>query len=494
MSTQLWNEFLHLPQPTTCRRISKNESILPGETKTYSLNGKGCIKHWWFTYMCRTASEAGQKDDLRAVHKINLKIHFDHNPTPHVDQPLDTFFGTFLDLEPLKFNSAPLTVLNRNGFNSWFPMPFADGFTFQLTNNHTERIRVWFLADVHLYAEDDPLTPLRFATQYKKLDPAEDYTFMEMGEISGKGFIAGIFHGTDARGSTDAWYHTGGDTWLLDGETQPAVLRGNGGEDVVGYSFGIYQSNYLWQGAPYVDHPQGVGGANTPCIFYRFFGPDAIVFNRSALCKFGTKAARIETNLYYYSHHTSCPPCETIKEWHLCGPFDGGNFETFQKSEFPETEKPSAKEFATDLWAWQPNSNKPVELRPKPYRGRWVKMESKRGWIDFLDFFRGINYANTAAGGNGGAAYALGWLDSPADREVTLHLSYDDWIKVWVNDEIIHTHKHDHGFAEDQIKVLLKKGSNKILIKLSNALNQEFLAWAFHLSCHESSPRNPLMA
>lgn len=482
MSDILWNDFLKLPKPIRSRRISFAGELVSGETKKFSLGGKGCIKHWWFTYLYGSTEDANDGGDLRAVHNVNLRIHFDGESQPSVNQLIDTFFGTFLDIEPVTLNSAPITVLKRNGFNSWFPMPFSDGFEYLITNNNPRPICIWFMADIHMYDEVDSLTPLRFKSKYTKLDPAPDYSFMETAEIIGKGFVTGIFHGTDARCKTDSWFHSGGDTWLLDGEGVATVIRGNGGEDFVGYSFGIHYSNYLWQGATYCDSPDGKGGRNTPCIFYRFFGPDAIVFNSSAICKFGTKASRIETNLYYYVETVIPEKINVISDWYLCAPFDGSSYEAFQQNEFPEFEEPSDKTFSTNLPSWQPNPRRPEKDRPQPYVGRWVKAESKRGWIDFLDHFRGINFANNSTCGENGAAYALGWINSEEDKEISLNISYDDWIKVWVNDLHIFTNHHDKGFETDQIKVPLVKGRNKILIKLSNSVNLEFFTWAFHLA------------
>ena len=66
------------------------------------------------------------------------------------------------------------------------------------------------------------------------------------------------------------------------------IIRGNGGEDVVGYSFGVHRSDHLWQGTLYGG--QGRARAARPASL-PLFGPDAILFNESALCKFGSQEA-----------------------------------------------------------------------------------------------------------------------------------------------------------------------------------------------------------
>ena len=102
-------------------------------------------------------------------------------------------------------------------------------------------------------------------------------------------------------------WHTGGDTWLLDGETNPHVLRGIGSEDLFGHSFGMYPDMSAWTGAPHVV------GLNADCaevVAYRFFGADSVTFNSSLSLRFGTRANDMESVLYYYKamesrHHRS---------------------------------------------------------------------------------------------------------------------------------------------------------------------------------------------
>lgn len=65
---------------------------------------------------------------------------------------------------------------------------------------------------------------------------------------------------------------------------------------------------------------------------------------------------------------------------------------------------------------------------------------------------------------------------------MSFNFAFDDWLKLWVNDVLIGTYRHDSGFANIAIPVSLKKGKNKVLVKLSNFRNQDFLCWAFHLS------------
>lgn len=479
MLTTLWNDILLLPTPRSSRRISFSGRLEPGQTRSFRLDGQGCVKHWWFTQTLAGDPALDQVERLKTVHRVNLQIAVDGN-APAVDQPLPTFFGTFLDLPPVMLDSAPLTVLRRNAFNCWLPMPFASSVELRLRNDHELPMVVWLMLDAHLYAPDDPLTDLRLTATYRKHDPAPLNGEIEVGRALGRGFVAGLLHGTDARSENDAWYHTAGDTWLLDAETEPMVLCGNGGEDVVGYSFGIHRSSHLWQGCHYTADPNGIGRGRTPCCFYRFFGPDALIFNTSMIGCFGTQAARVETTLFCYQSNIETPQRPTVPEWQLCGPFDGSSFAAFDRAEFPETSEPSDETFdASHLPSWSRHPQRPDE---PAYRGRWVAAKSDRGWVDFLRCFRGVRGANHACGGEGGAAYATGILQSRRDGHVTVHIGFDDWLKLWVNGRHLGTWRHEQGFERETIRIPVEPGPNRLLIKLSNSVNREFLCWAFHLA------------
>jgi hypothetical protein len=73
---------------------------------------------------------------------------------------------------------------------------------------------------------------LRFTAIHSKMSPAERFGSIQMADFDGNGFISGMFQAVSISDTTDAWYHTGGETFLLDGETTPRVIRGIGGEDV----------------------------------------------------------------------------------------------------------------------------------------------------------------------------------------------------------------------------------------------------------------------
>jgi hypothetical protein len=66
--------------------------------------------------------------------------------------------------------------------------------------------------------------------------------------------------------------------------------------------------------------------------------------------------------------------------------------------------------------------------------------------------------------------YFLVHADSAADQAATLQFGGDDDSKLWVNGELVHTHRGDRALniQDDRIDVRLKTGRNTILIKVVN--------------------------
>ncbi len=76
-------------------------------------------------------------------------------------------------------------------------------------------------------------------------------------------------------------------------------------------------------------------------------------------------------------------------------------------------------------------------------------------------------------------AYGLTYLYSPEDREAVLLLGSDDGVRLWVNDQLVHTNPVYRGAYPDQdrVKVSLKAGWNKVLIKVLQGAG----GWGYYL-------------
>jgi tetratricopeptide (TPR) repeat protein len=76
-------------------------------------------------------------------------------------------------------------------------------------------------------------------------------------------------------------------------------------------------------------------------------------------------------------------------------------------------------------------------------------------------------------------AVAYGWtiINSPVEKTVLLGIGSDDDVKVWLNGELVHSHKVARGVDvnQDIVGVRLRKGENELLIKVCNQGGQ----WGF---------------
>ncbi len=75
-------------------------------------------------------------------------------------------------------------------------------------------------------------------------------------------------------------------------------------------------------------------------------------------------------------------------------------------------------------------------------------------------------------------AYALTYVWSPDNRDITIYIGSDDGCRVWINDELIH-HKLLNRPAiadDDNVDCALKKGWNKLLVKIEDNTG----GWGFY--------------
>ncbi|NQT27745.1 amidohydrolase family protein [candidate division KSB1 bacterium] len=142
-----------------------------------------------------------------------------------------------------------------------------------------------------------------------------------------------------------------------------------------------------------------------------------------------------------------------IRDWRIIGPFSIGS-QQLSPDEVPlgfDTIYPPEKEIEPD----------------KVYAGEHgqVTWESLRiGKSGILDFNRYI-YPNQEA-----IVYAYAEVKSPNKRDVKMTLGSDDGAKVWVNGELVYNVHAWRAVAvdEDVIEAKLRKGLNRILVKVEN--------------------------
>jgi len=133
-----------------------------------------------------------------------------------------------------------------------------------------------------------------------------------------------------------------------------------------------------------------------------------------------------------------------ITEWNLIGPFDAPDMTYLQTAYPPEKE---------------------IDLKKK-YPGKenaeigWKKIQAEESGYFRLER---LLMPNEQA-----LAYGLVYVYSPEARKTQMLLGSDDGVRVWLNDALIHTNPAYGRASPDQDRVLveLKKGWNKLLVKV----------------------------
>ena len=97
----------------------------------------------------------------------------------------------------------------------------------------------------------------------------------------------------------------------------------------------------------------------------------------------------------------------------------------------------------------------------------WEKVRSKDG---FVDMQTGIPKDYTVG-------YAWTEFEVPAATEAWLGLGSDDGVKIWLNGELVHDKwiRRQSRVDDDIVPLHLRKGANRILIKIQNAT----IDWSF---------------
>jgi tetratricopeptide (TPR) repeat protein len=148
------------------------------------------------------------------------------------------------------------------------------------------------------------------------------------------------------------------------------------------------------------------------------------------------------------------------QQWLVVGPFPGGpNFKGFD-AEFPpeKTVDPKAEyQGAKGVIRWQPTS---------VLAGEYVDLVALCGQTPHV------------------VAYALTYLHSPKGQEVTLRVGSDDGVKVWLNDKPVLVRRVYRSFrdAEDTVRVTVRPGPNKLLLKIDQGAED----WGFALDAVDS--------
>ena len=467
---KLFSEELGLPARGKSMRTTRRPNLDPGDKVVlFDGCGPGCIFHWWICYSIK------QDHDVRdPAHDLQLKIYYDGKSNPDVDLPLAKYFGILFDFDVYDMDSAAIKMLPKNAFNCYLPMPFR-ALRIEIENLSNRATAIWFMADWQKFKDDTPLTDMRLQIVHKSAYPAETYGSFLMADLSGEGFVAGMVKGVRVKDDSDGWFHTGGDLWLLDGEHNPSALRGIGGEDAFNMSFGIWDTQTDWIGAPYI-HQVGehtAVGSGYEGVMYRFFGPDPVWFDHSAIIRFGSKANDLESLIYTYLQPRNIPEVLTVPSWQLAGPFLCISYDHFENKEWADNDVSTWPASYTADFGQYLGVDGPTEINLPQ------QLDSEHGWCDFSRCFRGRKKANVGTQPSEVSAYAVGRILIPEEGDYVFDVGFDDWLRLWINGNELHSNRHDCGFEIDTVAVKLPTGECEIRVKLSNYDNMQWRLWAF---------------
>jgi hypothetical protein len=133
-----------------------------------------------------------------------------------------------------------------------------------------------------------------------------------------------------------------------------------------------------------------------------------------------------------------------ICDWNLIGPFDAPNMSYLQVAYPPEKK--------IDLsMTYQGKGDVPL---------RWGKIQAEPSGFMRLE--------NRITPSERGIVYGQVYVFSPDKRDVLLLVGSDDGVRIWLNEELIHTNPAYRGVYPDQdrIQVSLNEGWNTLLIKV----------------------------
>lgn len=479
---------LNLPTLFVNERVSLNLNMGPYEKRTMAeLEGAGCINHIW---LC-----VGRR--LMTSRNTILRIFFDGCETPFVEAPAGDFFGVMHGEKFYPINTEYLAVMEESGYNCYFKMPFARGARIELETG-AQSVPVFIMVDWHRYPQGDMQEEYRFCARWRRENPTERYgrDFLIL-DADGPGRLIGFVYGVRLHDNTDRWSHGGSENIYIDGEGEyPAYIRGIGGEDTFGTSYGgalHHSETMLYASMPYYVH-EDVGEARPAqrLTGYRFYIKDSIEFRGSIQMRFGCMSNEICSTVYWYAKSEvrdffRMPAADSLMpntlssgedkelpdcgEWDICGPFPaakGFDFEDFVRNR--------------ENWQFQKEFPLYSEYTYGPddrSNARWSVYKANHGFVDFRHNMR-VRKRGVSPTEDGYGVAACKLKTSSATKAV-LRFAWDDELWLCLNGTIIPMGNHS-SFHEKQISVDLKQGENDLIVCLSNTIGFNHGGWCFAFS------------
>ncbi|MBF0245328.1 MAG: DUF2961 domain-containing protein [Planctomycetes bacterium] len=494
---------LNLPLHPVSDRFSITTELPQGQRTTIArFDGPGCLRHIWMT-------QDGYKDSNRLC---IIRIFFDDATVPHVESPLGDFFGVMHGMLWYPINPPHLSVQSTSGYICFFPMPFAQSARIEI-ETADRPCTTFLICDWHRYPGQVMAEPKRFSCRWRRDTLTRRYSdgFLLL-DAEGPGQLLGFVYGVILKDNTDRWSHGGSDNIYIDGQgAHPAYLRGIGGEDTFGTSYGGAKHDpetHLHAGMPLYYH-RDTGEARPAQVLtgYRFFDMDPICFQESIHLRFGCMENDICATAYWYQegplrpytrmpspeyrvHHPqnkwaklpqekACDLDLALPEsgaWLLCGPF--GNSDEWAMAEVltAERELDPSKDYDGGHEGGSPWLSEGSRSLGRD-RARWVEKQSYRGFIDFNHVFQPQIFGVAVT--HRGVALAVCDLHLGGDAKVRIRLVWSDRLQLCVDDlDAIDMGDHS-AFRPGEIEMELKKGRHRICVKQSNTRGSNHGGWVF---------------
>ena len=337
---------LQLPDRPVADRVSFNDPLQPMERKTFAaLDGPGCVRHIFLV----AGAHPLMRTTRHVSRKMIIRIYFDDEPIPFVEAPIGDFFGVMHGQDWYPIDNHYLSIKAWNGYNCYFPMPFATSARIEIENGE-ERSHAYIQVDWERYPDRQMTEGRRFCARWRREMPTRRYgdDFLML-DADGPGQLLGYVYGVRLIDEVDRWSHGGSDNIYIDGDGEcPSYLRGIGGEDTFGEGYGGAlhpPETHHYAAMPYYVH-EDVGEARVAqrVVGYRFFDQDRISFAKSLHIRFGCMRNDICSTVYWYQRKPVRPffrmpdfahllpgtelpagtcdlPLPGSDEWWLCGPF-----------------------------------------------------------------------------------------------------------------------------------------------------------------------------
>ncbi|MDP7398255.1 MAG: DUF2961 domain-containing protein [Lentisphaeria bacterium] len=464
---------LNLPKHAVSDRVSRVPTIGGGERATVAeLEGAGCIRHIFLVLNHPHRTPASSR-------KAILRIYFDDEPVPYVEAPAGDFFGVMHGEGYYDINSKYLSVKAWNGYNCYFPMPFARSARVEL-EAAPEGTVAYLQVDWHRFPDQSMTEERRFCARWRREMPAsadgDDFLILD---ADGPGQLLGFVYGVRLLDDSNRWSHGGADNIYIDGAGRyPAFIRGIGGEDCFGAGYGgnLHPvDSHLYEGMPFYTHDdQGLSRPAPRVVGYRFYDQDSIQYEESIQFRFGCMANDICSTVYWYQEGAVRPF------------FEMPGFDKLLPGE--ELPVGSGDLALPDRGGWLVAGpiGRDALHKTDISSQSWTAARSHHGFVDFNHCYRSAGHGVAHRKNVDGLAQCV--VRAPRATTASLQLAWDEMLTIGVNGDSPIPLGDNRAFRTKTIDVPLVEGENYLTLTLSNESgpNRRRRGWAFAFRCTTS--------